>query len=81
MKRRTEITIETRHVLLVSNRKLTATGWCEQCGSRVRLMTAEMAAQRAGVSTRTSYRRAEAGQLHFTETQAGLLLVCANSLD
>lgn len=80
MKRRTEITIETRRVLLVSSRKLNATGWCERCDRRVQLVTAETAARRGGVSTRTIYRRAESGQLHFTETQDGLLLVCANSL-
>ena len=81
MKRRTEITIETRHVLHISNRKLSAAGWCEPCGGRVRLVTAETAARLAAVSTRTIYRRVEAGQLHFTEMQDGLLLICVNSLN
>ncbi len=35
----------------------------------------------ANVSSRTIYRRVEAGEMHYTETEEGLLLVCANSLE
>jgi hypothetical protein len=80
MKRRIEITFETRRVLVVGGRTVSAAGWCGACGERVRLVTAEEAARLACVTTRVIYRRVEAGQLHFIESQDGLLLICRHSL-
>lgn len=45
------------------------------------MLTPEEAAQLAEITTRTIYRRAEAGRVHFTETADGALLICCNSLD
>jgi hypothetical protein len=80
MKRRTEITIERQRLVLVTGRKVSASGWCAVCAGKVQLVTAETASRMVRVSTRVIYRRAEEGRLHFTETQDGLLLICANSL-
>lgn len=80
MKRRTEITIEKQRLLLISGRRVSATGWCDPCGAQVDLVTAETAAALSGVSTRAIYRRVESGELHFTEVREGLLLVCRESL-
>jgi len=44
------------------------------------MCTPEEAAVLTHVSTRTIYRRVEAGRVHFTETAEGLLLVCLNSI-
>jgi excisionase family DNA binding protein len=44
------------------------------------MLTADEAATIAKVSSRTIYRRVEAGEMHYTETAEGRLLVCANSL-
>jgi excisionase family DNA binding protein len=44
------------------------------------MMTPGMAASLLGVRLRGIYRLIEAGQLHFLETPAGLVLVCRNSL-
>ena len=80
MKRRTEITIETQRLLMLSKRKLSVVAWCASCHERVRMVTADEAARMAGVSARTIYRRVEAERVHFAETPEGLLLVCTNSL-
>ena len=79
-KRRIEITIEKRRVLTVRTRRVSATGWCAQCGLKVRMVTAEDASRIAQVTLRTIYRWVETGQLHFRESQDGLLLICLKSL-
>jgi hypothetical protein len=76
LKRRVEITVETERVLLVRGRSVSYTAWCEGCGARVRMVTAEEAARLSGLSTREIFRRVEAGALHFAETPEGELLVC-----
>ena len=44
------------------------------------MVTVDEAAVRARVNSLAIYRLVEAGALHFSETTAGALLVCANSL-
>ena len=68
-------------MLLVSGRSVAVTAWCETCGARVRMLMPEEAARLAGVTTRTIYRRAEDGRVHFTETADGALLICSGSLE
>ena len=79
-KRRTEITIETERVLLMSRRRISVLTWCVACGERVTMITPDEAAITARVSSRAIYRWMEADRVHFNETADGLLLVCANSL-
>ena len=79
-KRRIEIIVEKHRVLTIGTRRISAVGWCAPCGLRVRMVTAEDASRIARVSLRTIYRQIEAGQLHFVESQDGLLLICQNSL-
>ena len=79
-KRRIEITVERHQVLTVKTRRISAAGWCAQCGIKVRMVTAEDASRIARVTPRTIYRWVETGRLHFTESQDGLLLICLKSL-
>jgi hypothetical protein len=79
-KRRTEITIETDRVFVVSRRRISVLTWCVACGERVTMITPDEAAITARVSSRAIYRCMEAERVHFTETADGLLLVCTNSL-
>jgi predicted site-specific integrase-resolvase len=44
------------------------------------MLTPEEAAALAQVSSRTIYRRVEAGELHFAETPEEPLLICLDSL-
>jgi len=80
-KRRTEITVETRRRLVVTSRRFVAEAWCRECSERVVMVTVDEAASSAGVSSRTIYRRADTGSLHFAEIADGRLLICFNSLE
>ena len=76
---RTRITFETERLLVIS-RRLNLTALCSGCGGQSRMVTVDEAAVRARVNSLAIYRLVEAGALHFTETTAGGLLVCATSL-
>lgn len=75
-----ELTVERSSFFLRRNRADSAFAWCERCGIQVRLIRPEEASRFIGVSARSVYRRIEAGELHFTETAEGLVLVCLDSL-
>lgn len=77
-RRRTEITVETRSLVLNRARQH-APLFCTTCSLPMLLIAPDEAAMLAGVSTRAIYRFVETGQLHYTET-GGRLLVCPNSL-
>jgi len=47
----------------------------------VQMLTPDQAATLGNVSSRTIYRRVEAGEMHYMETAEGHLLVCANSIE
>ena len=74
-----EITLKSeRSISIKSSRALTAL--CEACGREVQMFTPGQAALICGLSSREVYHRVEAGEVHFTETVEGLLLVCLDSL-
>ena len=77
-----EITIETEeHIVLGSGAIQRATVmWCPACRGRVEMLTPEQAAQVAGVSTRTIFRWAESGTVHFIEECGHPLVICRDSL-
>jgi hypothetical protein len=80
-KRRTEITIERRELLVVRRSPTVDLVRCPECCSRPPVLIApEVAAVMAGVGTRAVYRWVEAGAVHFAETPGGALLVCPESL-
>jgi hypothetical protein len=76
---RRKITVETERLLVVSSRQ-EAAAWCEQCGTEMKMVDPRAAAAISGLSARAIFRRVESGQLHFTETADGALLICLNSL-
>ncbi len=86
MAKRTEITIEQHEITVVHSgaHKLLpaapARAWCALCEQEVVVLSAETAAQVAGVSRREIYRRLERGDLHFKETAEGVVQVCLTSL-
>lgn len=75
-----EITLETDEYFVIRKQRKIMSAWCPQCAREVRVVTVEEAVALTGISSRVIHRRAEAAQIHFTETPAGLLLVCLNSL-
>ena len=78
--KRTEITIESDRLVVLSKRKVSVVSWCRECNQRVKMITVDEAASIAGVTSRTMYRWADAEELHFTETSEGRLLICCESL-
>ena len=72
MQRRTEITIETERLLVISRRGERNILWCDPCARNVPMLTVQE------VSATFSLEDAE--QFHFAVTPEGRLLICSNSL-
>ncbi len=79
-RRRTEITVDTRRVVVVRDAATAMLARCPECRREVRMVAVDAAAQIAGVSARTMYRWVDENKVHFIETPAEQLLVCAESL-
>lgn len=81
MKRRTEITVETDRVIVVRRRReKSVTAWCMACDAESVMLTVNEAASVLGASSMNVFRWAEAGHLHWLETERGAVLICQNSL-
>ena len=80
-KRRIEITVEKRRLIVLRRQRPSVHDWCADCGEQVAMLTPDQAATIASVSSRMIYRRVEAGEMHYLETPEGHLLVCANSIE
>jgi hypothetical protein len=79
-KRRTEIAFELEQVLVVQRRCGSAAGWCAGCAGEVVMLTPDEAASITSATTRGLYRMVDAGMIHFTETESGLIRLCLPSL-
>lgn len=80
IKRRTEINVETCQVLVIRRPGRAVAAWCNECGEQTRMLTLDEAIALSGASSREIHRRVEAGEIHFTETAEGFLLICLPSL-
>ncbi|MEW6128139.1 MAG: hypothetical protein AB1757_13950 [Acidobacteriota bacterium] len=78
-KTKIEITIENRQRAAIRLRHQRAQ-WCEACAARVWMLVPNEAAAMLQTTARNIYRRVEAGEVHFLETEDGVLLICRNSL-
>jgi hypothetical protein len=78
-RRRTEITIETHDVLVVSRPPETNVARCAECGAEAGMLTPHQAAAVCRVSTRSIYGWVAARKIHFRETAGSALLVCLDS--
>ncbi len=80
-KKTTTITTETHDVFIVRRRtEHSIRMWCTECEAEVDMLTPEESAAIAEVSTRTIYAWLESGQIHYTETTEGNVLVCPRRL-
>ncbi len=77
MKTRTEITVETERLVIVSRHRRGA--WCSPCARQVEMLTVDDAAILFHVASRTVFYWAESGVVHSSETPEGLLLICPHS--
>ena len=78
MKTRTEMTLEVDRWLVINRHK--RSGWCAECAHHVEMLSVDEAALSMRVNSRTIFRLAESGRLHFSETPEGLMLICAADL-
>ena len=77
--RKRTIRVETRSLSVIRSAQSAIDLWCDECAAVVAMGTPERAAQLLGTTPREIYRRIENGELHFAESEGGLLLVCLDS--
>lgn len=80
VRRRTEIVAETQEMVVLRRAGPEALAWCAGCGEHARMLTLDKAMALTGASSREIHRRLEAGEVHFTETTDGFVLMCMDSL-
>lgn len=83
MNRRTEktvITVETFQRTTVHSRREARIAWCDRCAAKTAMLEPDAAAAHLQITTRQIFRLTEAGDVHYSETESGALLICGNSL-
>ena len=80
MEKHRRITINTSELTLIKKLHGVAQADCQQCGSRVDMVTSEQAVSLTAIHSRVIYGWVESGQVHFLETANGHLLICLDSL-
>ena len=80
MAKRTEITIETREIVVIRRSRNLPLAYCPACGDSVAMASAPQAAAIGGVVARVIRERVEQDTVHHVETPDGRLLICLNSL-
>ena len=78
--RRTKTTLRTREVVVIRNAGKGGRVLCGECSEPVALITLDEAVEISGLNSRAVYRLIEEDQIHFTETQDGLGLICPATL-
>lgn len=79
-RKRTEITIETDEMIFFKHIQHPMLAWCSNCDKEVEMLKPEVVAVIEGVTVRKIFRKVEDGQIHFTETPNGMLLICSKCL-
>lgn len=82
MSRRTEktvITVETFQRTVVRSGRNAKIAWCDRCEAETEMLAPDEAAALLQTTTREVFRLSEVGEIHYSETESGALLVCRNS--
>ena len=77
--KRTAITLEKERLLVV-RRHTNNLQWCRHCSRWTVAMTLDEVALFCGVTSRAVFQWVESGVVHWDETAAGLLRICAESI-
>jgi Helix-turn-helix domain len=80
LRRRVEITIQRRELILSVGGKPPQPELCPSCHCEVNMLPVEAAAKAFGISPRTLYRWIEQDRVHYRELNDGTILVCEKSL-
>jgi hypothetical protein len=79
-KKRLEVIWEKYETTTISfNLNRRAKTFCEACGSDELHLTVAEAAGLLQTTARGIFRLSEAGEIHYSETENGALLICSNS--
>ena len=78
-RKRTETFVETRETIVVYQQRFLAPT-CSVCFDRTSMVSPDLAAVLCRITTRNIYGLVEREEVHFTETEEGLLLICLPSL-
>lgn len=76
---RTEITVESRVVVVMNRRGSVFQNWCADCGQPARMVLLEEVAL-TGASPGAIRQRLEANAIHVVEAAGGLSFICLNSM-
>jgi len=79
-KTKTEITIRTDEVVILRTNRRESLISCQQCQGETFMITPEEAKALANTSLREIYRWVETGQIHYTESPDGSVLLCPDSI-
>jgi Domain of unknown function (DUF4124) len=79
-KTKTEITIRTDEVVILRTNRRESRICCQQCQGETLMITPEEAKALANTSAREIYRWVETGQIHYTESPDGSVLLCPDSI-
>ncbi|MGI8641836.1 MAG: hypothetical protein ACR2MG_18050 [Pyrinomonadaceae bacterium] len=80
-KKRLEIVWETHEITRIGfNQDRRTMAFCQSCQSDTLHLSIVAAATVANISETAVFRLAEAGEIHYLETESGSLLICSESL-
>lgn len=79
MKREIKIIIETERTVELSRASVVDDSWCEECGSRTRMISVEMAAAIARLGMGAIHHWIKAEEFHYQRAAAGIPRICQRS--
>ena len=78
IKRKFETLVATKRRYVIRQSPLVRPTTCAECGEP--MLAIEQAADLLGIKQRRIFQIIETGAAHFTEAEAGALMICLNSL-
>ena len=79
-KRHFRILIQTEEVVVRRSETTPTFTWCRECKGETRMMTVTQAALLCQVDHNAIRERIHRGELHVSQTPAGVILICMQSL-
>jgi len=78
IERQFKVVTETKRRYIIRQLPLTKQIACSECGEPI--LAIAQAAKLSGIKQSRIFQIVEAGAVHFTESEAGALMICLNSL-
>lgn len=78
IKRKIEMLVATNEIYVIRKSSTHRPTACAKCGKP--MLTAEQTANLFGITQRRIFQMIEAGAAHYTEAEAGAVMICLSSL-